>query len=477
MPRRWPALLVVVLGTFMDQVDVSIVNVALIPIQRDLHAQASLGQWIVAAYALAYALFLVTGGRLGDILGHRRTFLIGVTGFTLASATAGIAAGPLSLIAARAVQGAFGGIMVPQVMSMIAAQFPQGPERARAFTVTGFVLGIGTVSGPVLGGLLTTGGLGWRSIFLINVPVGALALAGALRWMPESHGPRVVRFDLAGTGLLGLASLLLLVPLMQGRELGWPPLLIGSIGLSFLVLAMFWRYERRLEARGGSALAPTSLLCRRSYAVPTLLAVVFGSGISCYFLILAWGLQDGLGWTPLTMAGSLLAWPLGIACTARTANRIGHLHGRRLVGLGTLVMICGTLGLIMSFRSLGIAITSVHLMPWLFGCGVGMGLIVPVLPSTALAAAGEHEAGAASGVFNSANQLGLALGAALAGVIFFLDRPLTALDQMHAVSRTLWFNVAVLVLAAPLTRLLPVFDHGGQPPNPPSGALLATTTE
>src|SRR6204780_1745399 len=223
-PRRWLTLVILLLAAFMNLLDVSIVNIAIPSIQRDLHASYADVQWALAGYTLAYALVLITGGRLGDIFGRKRLFLIGVTGFTIMSALCGAAQTPGMLIGCRVVQGAMGAIMVPQVLSVIQVIFPPA-ERIKALAGFGITAGLGTVSGPLLGGLLIQHdlfGLTWRPIFLINVPVGIIAVVAAAILVRESRASQPPRLDLVGVALASAALMLLLYPLVQGRELGWP---------------------------------------------------------------------------------------------------------------------------------------------------------------------------------------------------------------------------------------------------------------
>src|ERR1700751_5167186 len=223
-PRRWLTLVILLLAAFMNLLAISIVNIAIPAIQRTLHASYADVQWALAGYTLAYALVLITGGRLGDTFGRKRLFLIGVTGFTLMSALCGAAQTPGMLIAFRVAQGALGAIMIPQVLSVIQVIFPAA-ERIKALAAFGVTAGLGTVSGPLLGGLLIQHnlfGLGWRPIFLINVPVGVLAVAAAAVLVRESRAPKPPKLDLIGVGLISAALLLLLYPLVQGRQLGCP---------------------------------------------------------------------------------------------------------------------------------------------------------------------------------------------------------------------------------------------------------------
>src|ERR1700734_2459660 len=223
-PRRWLTLVILLLAAFMNLLDVSIVNIAIPSIQRNLHASYADVQWALAGYTLAYALVLITGGRLGDTFGRKRLFLIGVAGFTIMSALCGAATGPGMLIGCRVAQGAMGAIMVPQVLSVIQVIFPPH-ERIKALAGFGVTAGLGTVSGPLLGGLLIQHnlfGLGWRTIFLVNVPVGVIAFAASAVLVRESRAARPPRLDPIGVGLISAALLLLLYPLVEGRQLGWP---------------------------------------------------------------------------------------------------------------------------------------------------------------------------------------------------------------------------------------------------------------
>lgn len=500
--RRWPALFVVGLATFMDLIDVTIVNVALPTIQREFRAGYSMGQWLVAGYALAYAVSLISGGRLGDIKGRRKVFIVGVTGFTLASAVAGAAVGPELLIAARVVQGGFAGIMVPQAFALIATQFPPGRERTLAFSLYGALLGIAQFSGPVLGGLLTDlspFGLGWRSIFFINIPIGLLALVGAMAWMGESRSDHESRLDLPGVLLVGAASLMIVFPLVEWHRFSWGgaagpqgggpgnggpgalwiPL---SVGAAIIVLAGFGWYERRRENRGAAPLVPTALFGLRSFTAGLVLLLVLFSGTAAYFIVLTWHLQFGLGWSATHVALTSVAWPAGIACTAQLTHRFGHRRGRVLVGAGTSIMCLSTVALASVVAADGAALSSAHIVPWMLISGVGMGMTIPILSNLVLGDVPVADAGAASGVLNSVIQVGGALGVAIAGVIFFAGRavgshpagPLTgesvtgesvtgesiardlvAGEFAAGATRALSYSAAVFLLAALLSPLLP----------------------
>src|SRR5260370_2590641 len=300
-PRRWLTLIILLLAAFMNLLDVSIVNIAIPSIQRDLHASYADIQWALAGYTLAYALVLITGGRLGDTFGRKRLFLIGVTGFTIMSALCGAAQSPGMLIASRVLQGAMGAIMIPQVLSVIQVIFPPG-ERIKALAGFGVTAGLGTVSGPLLGGLLTEHsllGLGWPSIFLIHGPIGIFAVAAAAVLVRESRAPRPPRLDPVGVALISAALLLLLYPLVQGRQFGWPTWTFLSIAASPPGFPLLVAYERVKTRRDGSPLVQLSLFSQRSFSVGMAIPVTFFLGITSFALILTLFLPTGLAFPPL----------------------------------------------------------------------------------------------------------------------------------------------------------------------------------
>ncbi|RMI37315.1 MFS transporter [Actinomadura harenae] len=441
----------------MDLVDVTAVNVALPRIQRDLHAGPWLGRWTVSAYALAYALTLVTGGRLGDILGRRRVLLAGLAGFVFASWAAGAAHSPGALIAARAAQGVFAGVMVPQTLSVIGVQFPPGRARARAFTLYGMLLGAAQVGGPLLGGLLLhydVAGLGWRAIFLVNVPVGLVALLGVDRWMDDSRATPPPRLDVAGVLLAGTGALALTLPLVQGREPGWPRWSVFLLVASVPALAAFGAVEARRERLGLSPLVPPSLLRRRSFAAGLVLTTALFGAVAACFIALTWGLQSGLGWSPLRVALTGAAWPAGMALTAQPTHRLGPPRARAFVRTGLLVMACGVGGVAGAFTG---AFTGAegdlrpwHLVPGLLVAGIGMGLALPVLANAVLADVPADASGAASGVYTSVTQFAGVLGVAVAGILADGASPGPA-----ATARTLGVAAVALLGAGALSALLP----------------------
>ena len=420
-PRRWLTLVVLLLAAFMNLLDISIVNIAIPSIQRDLHATYADVQWALAGYTLAYALVLITGGRLGDTFGRKRLFLIGVAGFTLMSALCGAAQSPAMLISSRVAQGVFGAIMIPQVLSVIQVIFPAG-ERIKALAAFGVTAGLGTVSGPLLGGLLTQHnlfGLGWRPIFLINVPVGILAIAGSAVLIRESRAPRPPRFDPVGVALISAALLLLLYPLVQGRQLGWPAWTFAAMAASVPILAVFVAYERRKDRRDGSPLVQLGLFRQRAFAVGISIAVTFFLGITSFALILTLFLQIGLGFAPLHAGLTFLPFSGGVLIASGAAARLAPKFGRGVTMTGALIMVAGMTGLIATVHHFGGAVTTWDMVPALVVAGLGMGTVLAPLADILLSGVQPQDAGSASGIFNTSLQLGASIGVAVIGVIFF----------------------------------------------------------
>jgi EmrB/QacA subfamily drug resistance transporter len=420
-PRRWLTLVVLLLAAFMNLLDVSIVNIAIPSIQANLHASYADVQWALAGYTLAYAVVLITGGRLGDAYGRKRLFLIGVTGFTIMSALCGAAQSPGMLITCRVLQGAMGAIMIPQVLSVIQVIFPPA-ERIKALAAFGVTAGLGTVSGPLLGGLLTQHnlfGLDWRPIFLINVPVGIPAVATAAVLVRESRAPRPPRLDPGGVLLSTAALLLLLYPLVQGRQFGWPAWTFAAMAASVPVFALFVWYERAKTRRDGSPLVQLSLFTQRAFSIGITTAVTFFLGVTSFALILTLFLQLGLGFTPLHAGLTFLPFSGGVLVASGAAARLAPRFGRGVTMVGALVMAAGMAGLLATVSHYGPAVTTGEMVPALIVAGLGMGAVIAPLADILLAGVDKEHAGSASGLFNTSIQVGASVGVAVIGVIFF----------------------------------------------------------
>ncbi|WP_373921886.1 MFS transporter [Streptomyces sp. T12] len=420
--RRWFALAIVMTAAFMDLVDVTIVNVAIPSIQREAGATFSQIQWITAGYALAFAAGLITGGRLGDIHGRKRLFLIGIGGFTLASALCGFAANPEMLVASRILQGTMAALMVPQVLSIVHATFP-AHERGKVFGLFGAVVGLGAVTGPLLGALLTEWnlfGLEWRPIFLINLPVGIAGLILGSRFITESKAPKALKLDLVGVALVTLGLLMLLYPLTRGRELGWPLWGYVSMAGALVVLAALVAYERRKAARDGSPLVELSLFKVKSFAAGIAVQTVFGVALGIFFLVWTLYMQFGLGWSPLK--AGLTGIPFSIAVSTAAGMSVQKLvprFGRKVLQAGALVMAIGVLLYIWEAGRYGLSIAPWQMALPLVVMGVGMGLIVAPLTDAILSDVPREHAGSASGLISTVQQMGNALGLGLVSVVFF----------------------------------------------------------
>ncbi|MET8504559.1 MFS transporter [Streptomyces sp. NPDC004787] len=420
--RRWIALAIVMTAAFMDLVDATIVNIAIPSIERDLGASFGAIQWITAGYALAFAAGLITGGRLGDIHGRKRLFLVGTAGFTLASALCGFAANQEMLVGSRLLQGAAAAMMVPQVLSIVHVTFP-AHERGKVFGLFGAIIGLGAVSGPLLGALLTQwniAGLEWRPIFLINLPVGIAALILGRRFISESRAPKALRLDMVGVLLVTAALLMLIYPLTRGRELGWP--LWGHLMMagSVLVFGALVAYEKHKTRKDGSPLVELSLFKVKSFAAGIAVQLTFGVVMGIFFLVWTLYMQIGLGWSPLK--AGLTGVPFSIAVSTAAGLSVQQLvprFGRKVLQAGALIMGAGILLYFLLAGRYGTDIHPWQMIPALVVMGLGMGLIVAPLTDAVLSEVPREHAGSASGLINTTGQMGNALGLGLVSVVFF----------------------------------------------------------
>ncbi len=424
-PRRWKALAVVLIASFMILLDISIVNVAIPSVQRDLGATYAEIQWVLAGYQLAYAVVLITGGRLGDIFGRKRLFIIGVSGFTIASLICGLAPTPITLIAARVLQGLMAALMYPQVLSVIQVSFPPR-ERGAAFGVFGGVIGVASISGPLLGGLLIQadihiGGnaLLWRPIFLVNLPIGVGAVVAAFIFLRKSKAPSAPRLDIPGVVLATIGLFLIAFPLVEGRDAGWPVWAYVMLAGGGLVMAAFLRYVRFRARRGGSPLVEPELFGDRAFVVGSMIAMVFLAGIPAFFLTFSLYLQIGLGYSALHTGLTTLPFALLSAMASGVSIRLAPKLGKRILSVGCVFLVAGLIGLWFTVDAAGTAVSSYQMVPALAVCGLGLGLVVAPLINIILAGIHAGSAGSASGVLTTVQQVGGALGVAIVGIIFF----------------------------------------------------------
>ncbi|MEV4220729.1 MFS transporter [Nonomuraea sp. NPDC049725] len=414
-----PAVLVlaaVLTASFMELLDATIVSVALPAIAADLGAGDAALQWTVAGYTLAVGAGLITGGRAGDAYGRRRVFLAGLSAFTLASAGCGLAPDAAVLVGARVAQGLAGGLMIPQVFGVIRASF-EPAARARALGAYGAVLGLASVAGPLLGGVLVEAdlfGLGWRAIFWVNVPIAAVGLALGARHLPDSREPGRVRLDLPGAALAACAAVLLLLPLVQGREWGRPWWSYVILALAVPVTAVFLARQRRLAERGGQPVLDPALLRVRAFAGGLAASLLFFGALGSFFLVLSLYLQSGAGYSALETGLVILPYAVGSIITSGLGVRAGR--GTLVAGSLTLAASQVVLHLVVS----GGAEPAAWLLaaPMLLG-GLGLGLTAPGLINVVLAGVPARDAGAAGGVLTTVTQIGNAVGVAVLGLIFF----------------------------------------------------------
>jgi len=453
------AMWVVLTATFMAVLDFFIVNVAIPAIQFDLKSSVATVQWIVAGYGLAYGSGMITGGRLGDTFGRRKVFTIGLVLFTLTSLLCGVAPNSAVLVVGRLAQGASAGLCAPQVLAIIRTLYT-GKALVRAFTMYGFVMGVAAVFGQLIGGLLMRAdvlGMGWRACFLINLPIGIVALLMIPKFVPESRSPVRAKLDPIGMVLITAALVALLVPLIQGREQGWPTwtwiLLVGSVALFVGFLA----FERRLIADGGAPLINPAMFHDRAFTSGLLTQLVFWMGQASYFLILALFLQYGRQLDALGAGVVFAALGGGYTLSSSLAGKVAARLGRQVLALGGLLT---TLGLALTGVAVvqnGVGGSAWWLVPGLAIDGIGMGLVVAPLALTVLARVTPQYAASASGVLTTALQVGNSLGVAIIGLIFFdaLGTGHGASGYAHAYNLSLFYSAAVGVVVALLVQLLP----------------------
>ncbi|GEL21265.1 hypothetical protein PSU4_02190 [Pseudonocardia sulfidoxydans NBRC 16205] len=454
-PLRWFALVVVLVAEIMDLLDATVVGIAAPSIQHELGGDATTIQWIAAGYTLAYAVGLVTGGRLGDLYGRRRVFLVGLTGFVAFSALCGLAPTPGVLIACRVLQGLAGAILIPQGFGIIKSAFPPR-ELGAAFGAFGPAMGLAAVGGPILAGALIAwdlGGAGWRTVFLVNVPIGLACLAVALKVLPESRGERTARPDPVGTALVTLGLLLLVFPLVQGRELGWPGWSYALLATSVPVLGVFaWHQVRRARA-GRSPLVEPALFRSRAFSGGMIVGLVFFGGMTGLFLVLGLYLQLGLAFSPLRAGLVLAPWALGVAIGATLSGAwLGRRFGRPVLQAGAVVMAAGIAGVVVTLH-VAPPTTGWEFAPALLVSGIGMGLFIAPFFDIVLAGVTLPMVGSASGVLNADQQLGSAIGVAVLGTVFFSTAAGRGMDT--AFETVLWVTAAMVLAGAALAVLLP----------------------
>jgi MFS family permease len=459
----------------MTLLDVSIVNVALPSIEAGLAADDAHIQWIVAGYSLSFGLVLVPAGRLGDLLGRRSMFLLGLIGFVVASAACGLTQDAAWLAVTRIVQGAFAGILNPQVIALIQDLF-RGPARARAFGYFGMTIGVSTAIGPLLGGVLVSSlgpELGWRSVFLINVPVGLVVVPLAARWL-RGHGSAAAQrrsgsgggLGLDGVGLVLIAGIVLAVmwPFIAGTEsdrglAGAPWSLLGVAAVLAVVLVL---WERRQDGRGRPAILPGVLVRNRGFVLGASLGAAYFGGFTGIFIVATMWLQQGVG-LPAWLAG-MAQMPFAVASAvsaARSGRRVSQ-RGRRVVVGGLLLMMTGVaaLSLLMALRPE--EPWTVWVVPVLLGiAGAGSGSVISPNQALTLADVPTRHAGTASGLLQTLQRLGATVGLALMTSLFF--SVVDADGSLAAYSRGLAVSTAFTLILLGVALVIALVDQRGHP--------------
>lgn len=457
--ERQRTLAVAVVGSalVLEIMDGSIINIAIPQLQASLGATGPQIGWVSAGYAFFFAALLIAGGRLGDIFGYRRMFMAGMTGFGLASAGCGLAASAEMLIAMRVLQGAAAAMMGPQVLSIVQVLYAPH-ERFKVMGIFGLIGGTAGILGPIIGGALIQldlFGLGWRPIFLVNVPVVAVALLLALRVLPKSGSAQARGLDLRGLALAlpGLAALLF--PLIEGPRLGWPPVLQVLPLLAVVLLALCWRHLRRHDAKALPVLIPPTLFGDGLLMTGLTMSLVYTTGTGALLLSASVVLQRGLGFTALQTA--LIHIPFAAGAAVSIA-----LLGRKLLPvLGRKMMLIGVVGQITGLLLLSQGLAQADLLRIGAGfalCGCGMGLISAPLPAFCFIRVPPSQAGAASGLFTTCQQLGMALGIATLGTTFLAAVDAGADPARSFATLALW-QIGLLVLIGLLSRLIPARAH------------------
>ncbi|MEU9129387.1 MFS transporter [Kitasatospora sp. NPDC048540] len=451
---RWAALFVILAAEVMDLLDSLVTNIAAPAIRADIGGGETTIQWLGAAYTLAMALGLITGGRLGDIFGRRRMYLIGAVGFTLGSVACGLAQEPGQLVAARVFQGLLGAVMLPQGLGILKEIFSE-KEQAAAFGMFGPVMGLSTVGGPILAGWLVDAdlwGSGWRMIFLINIPLGLFAIVGGLAFLPEWKSARTVKLDLLGALLAALGSALIVFPLVQGREHDWPAWAFALIGLSIAVFGLFAWYENRKSQGGGDPLVEPSLFRKRGFSGGMVLGLAFFSAMTGFWLTFSLYTQIGLHYSPFKAGLAGIPSSIGMVIAFVSSQALLK-FGRKVMHGGLIVMTLGVGGVILTLQLAGSEVTPWQLAPALAVTGLGMGFVMAPFFDTVLASVEPHETGSASGTLTSVQQLGAALGTAILGTVFF--EQIKGASFVHAEQVTLWVEIAMLAVVFGAIFLLP----------------------
>ena len=474
--RRQVALVVMLTGIFVTIMDTSIVNVAIPSIQSTLGASFAEAELVVAGYAFTFAVGLITGGRLGDIFGQRRMFLIGFAAFTLASALCGLAPWPTVLVISRLLQGISAAILSPQVFALLRVTFAEGRERSMAFAAMGVVIGlVGYVVGQILGGVLVQAdlfGLSWRTVFLVNIPIGIGSLTVAPFVLEKSKRNAQQRLDLTGAALSTIGLSLLMVPLIEGPELRWPTWSLAMLAASAPMLAVCYLHQRWKSARRIKPLLDTDLFNDRAFVMGTLAVLVFWATNTPFGFSFTLLVQIGYGLSPLSSALCLACLGAAFGVTSLFVGRLARRGVRRILIIGVVIDLAGML-LALVTCWLSAPLEPVYLLPSLLIVGAGYGFFMTPILNAVLSGIEDRHVGAASGVLTMMQRGGNALGVAVLGVPFFtvlgraiadgVDHPAA---YVRAFTCVVCWIIAMLFVVLALVILQPSGDAARRPQSP-----------
>jgi EmrB/QacA subfamily drug resistance transporter len=470
--NKWIALAVILIGPFLGVIDFFIANIGIPSIRTSLGASFSEIELVIAGYGLTYAVCLITGGRLGDIYGRKATFILGMAGFTLTSACCGLAPTAGWLIFWRLVQGCAAAAMFPQALSFIHVNF-SGSSKRVAFSLYGTMIGFGSIVGQLLGGFLIHANLfqlGWRPIFLINLPIGIVTIVSASFMLRESRADAAPKLDLGGVGILTVGLALFSYPFMEAQEQGWPLWAWISLLASFPVLWAFCMFERRQSAKNHSPLIEPRLFRDKGFVVGLIVTCIYFAGHTSMILVLSLYLQFSLGLNPMYAGFALASFSFAFLLGSALSGKINGHFGRGSLHLGAAVLAIGIGALAMQAGPV-----PGHLTPgFVLACfvyGIGRGIVTSPLYNTVLSGIPHRDAGAASGVASTMPQLANSVGIALIGAVVFGMIPkhgATPADYAHGFVVSSLINLAMLCVAAGLIFLIPKSRGRDLPASAPS---------
>jgi EmrB/QacA subfamily drug resistance transporter len=443
----------------MAILDAFIVNVALPTIQSTLRANQGELELVIATYSLTYAVFLITGGRLGDIFGRKRLFVLGISVFTISSATCGLAPNPEVLIGSRALQGFGAALMYPQILSIIQVTFA-GQERVKALGIFAGINGFATVIAQLLGGFLiglNISGLSWRPIFLVNVPIGIGGIIASFIFLRESKTTPSPKLDPGGATLIALTLFSIVFPVVEGESIGWPIWAIGLLVLFLPLLVSFILYEERLTGRGGFPLLHLKLFKQRSFSIGFPISLLFFSTNGGLFFLIAIFLQIGLHYTALDSGLAFTPLGVGFIIGSLSSPRTVKRFGQYTLNIGFIVAAIGIALAEFAVRTYGTQITNYELLVPFLITGLGFGFGMAPLMGTVLAGVNREDTGIASGLLSTAIQIGIAIGVGLYGMIFFALAGSSGASTLTTQYLYAFEQVLLIFIAVEATNFILVF--------------------